>query len=537
MSIRGVTSPSSYKTASNPFAAQPHSETLLKDEASTCGESTSGEITSQKENEPLSVTEAVALANKNLKKLPITLIGEITSLKDGSGYTALYFTVQDDQSKLECRLWKNRYAKMDVVLKNQLEVQLSGYLDIYGKTGRLSFDVHSVVIAGEGLLRQQVHELAARLRAEGYMDQEKKLPIPKLPEVIGIVTSGQGSVVHDMLRTLRARLPMAKIVFASVPVEGDKAVPAMMKGLRAVYDAGAEVVLIGRGGGSLQDLMPFNDERLAITISRCPIPVVAAVGHETDTTIAEMVSDLRASTPTGAAAAVSPDPGALENHLTQLKHRMDQAMLTKLATLEARTESIATRPLFADPTLLFAREGQNLDYAQERLDRVLPTLLSKNAFTLQTYEKQLRQALPQLLPTRATNVKHLDERLFRATENLIPHEQQTLSLLEKALTSALQDTLKRANTNVTQYVDQLNRAIAHTIDTSEKALLVQAANLEALSPVAVLSRGYAITKNENGNVVSSIHEVTPGELLHIRVSDGTIAATTTSISPAPPERN
>lgn len=531
MNIRGVATSGRYTSASNPFT-QHHDEPAQEEPL----ESQSHSVT-DKDEKPLSVTEAVALANKNLKKLPLTLIGEITSLKDGAGYTALYFTVQDDQSKLECRLWKNRYAKMDVTLKNQLEVQLSGYLDIYGKTGRLSFDVHSVVIAGEGLLRQQVHELAARLRAEGYMDQDKKLPIPKLPEVIGIVTSGQGSVVHDMLRTLRARLPMARVVFASVPVEGDKAVPAMMKGLRAVYDAGAEVVLLGRGGGSLQDLMPFNDERLAITISRCPIPVVTAVGHETDTTIAEMVSDLRASTPTGAAAAVSPDPGALESYLAQLQHRMNQAILTKLATLEARTESIATRPLFSDASLLFAREGQNLDYAQERLDRVLPTVLTTNTLALQTLEKQLRQALPQVLPTQTTNLKHLDERLFRATQNLIPSQQQAISQFERSLSNAFQDTCEHTRTVITRYTDKLNHAISSELDTCEKAFLIQAANLEALSPIAVLSRGYAIAKDSSGTIISSINDVSTGDSLDIRVSDGTITATITATTPLNAERN
>lgn len=536
MNLQGVSHASHYLNSENPFKT-PSLDLPQEGVDNARHENTSSDTKTESTPEPLSVTEAIALANKNLKKLPLTLIGEITSLKDGAGYTALYFTVQDDQSKLECRLWKNRYTKMDVTLKNQLEVQLTGYLDVYHKTGRLSFDVHQVVIAGEGLLRQQVHELANRLRAEGYMDQEKKLPIPKLPEVVGIVTSGQGSVIHDMLRTLRARLPLARIVFASVPVEGDKAVPAIMKGLRAVYDAGAEVILLGRGGGSLQDLMPFNDERLAITISRCPIPIVTAVGHETDTTIAEMVSDLRASTPTGAAAAISPDPDALENHLGQLAHRMNQAMLTKLASLEARTESLGTRPLFLDPTLLFAQEGQNLDFAQERLDRVLPTLLATNSLTLQGFEKQLKQALPQVLPTLSTNLKHLDNRLSRATENLIPHQLELLASYKTLLPKALQSTIESQQIILTQKADLTNNLMKRNLDHHEKALLVQATNLEALSPVAVLARGYAIAKNTAGEVIKSVSQVSPKDELTIRVSDGLIQTTVESISVPSQERN
>ncbi len=239
-------------------------------------------------------------------------------------------------------MWMSRYQAAGVQLAVGALVEMTGRFSLYAAKGRMNFDVFSVTLAGEGQLRLQVANLARELEAMGLMAPERKRPLPAYPQVIGIVTSPRGSVIHDMLRTLRRRYPLAKVLFAGVPVDGPGAADAMVDGLAKVVFAGAEMVLLGRGGGSFEDLMPFNDRRLARTIAACPVPVVTGIGHETDTTIADMVSDVRASTPTAAAEAVAPAREETDGRLVALGrslHRAEERRLDGAARALERVEA------------------------------------------------------------------------------------------------------------------------------------------------------------------------------------------------------
>ncbi len=254
----------------------------------------------------LSVSAAMGLAKNALETVVVRLVGEVSEVNDKPGYKAVYFTVKDEKASLPCMMWMSRYQASGVSLCVGALVELTGRFSLYAAKGRMNFDVFSVTLAGEGQLRLQVANLARELEAMGLMDPARKRPLPVYPETIGVVTSPRGAAVHDVLRTLRRRYPLARILFAGVPV-GAGAPAALIEGMQRVVMDGAEVVLLVRGGGSFEDLMPFNDRRLARTIAACPVPVVTGIGHEPDTSIADMVADVRASTPTAAAEAVAPD--------------------------------------------------------------------------------------------------------------------------------------------------------------------------------------------------------------------------------------
>ncbi len=322
-------------------------------------------------SDALSVSSAMALAKGALEGITVKLVGEISELSVNPRYKAVYFTVKDEKASLPCMMWNNRYAASGVQLAIGSLVELSGRFTLYAAKGRMNFDVFSVALAGEGMLRMQVAQLADRLRVEGLFDAARKRPIPRLPERIGLVTSPRGAAVHDVLRTLRRRLPLAQVVFAGVGVEGQRAAAEMSEALCIVADAGVDAILLVRGGGSFEDLMPFNDEGLVRTIAELPVPIITGIGHEPDTSIADMAADLRASTPTAAAEAVSAQAEALSANLGTYRLRMGNAMRSSLAAMASRLSAIATMRAFRDPMALLDADARTLDDLAGRMEAVM----------------------------------------------------------------------------------------------------------------------------------------------------------------------
>ena len=334
-----------------------------------------GGIAAQENSGALSVSAAMALAKQSLESLVVRIIGEVSEVSVKAGYKAAYFTVKDSGAALPCMMWNNRYRTAGVELAVGQLVEISGRFTLYAAKGRMNFDVFSLSLAGEGDLRLKVANIAKKLKAEGLTDSARKRPIPAFPERIGLVTSPRSAAVHDVLRTLRRRFPVAEVYLAGVPVEGVNAAAGIIDGLRCVVAAGVQVVLVVRGGGSFEDMMPFNDEALARAIAACPVPVVTGIGHEVDTSIADMVSDLRASTPTGAAEAVSPAVEALDALFESRANNLAAAARRCLDTLGVSVGHLASRPVFADPLSLFAADAQMLDINTERLSRALPAYI------------------------------------------------------------------------------------------------------------------------------------------------------------------
>lgn len=430
------------------------------------------------EKEALSVSAAITIAKSLLQQHAFRITGEVSELSDKPGYKAVYFTIKDNDATLSCLMWKNRYAQAGVPLRIGAKVVVTGKFTIFAPKGRMNFEVSSLSLAGDGDLRAQVAALAEKLRQEGLMDTARKRPLVIYPQRIGLVTSPRGAAVHDVLRTLRRRFPAAKILLAGVPVEGKQASLNIIEALHTVVAAGAEEVLVVRGGGSFEDLMPFNDEALARAIAQCPVPVITGIGHEPDTSIADMVADYRASTPTAAAEAVSPHQRDVALLLDEDARRMKSVMMARLNRSDEYLNQIAARPVFRDPLSLFATDFQMLDVLQMSLDR----------------------SLGRYLPVQIQNLNQLSHALNQAELALLHRYRDSLvslqTVLEKVGTKSLEPRV------------------------SEVALM--AARLHDLSPLKTLARGWSIAHNEDGVVVQSITQVKPGDRLSVRVKDGLI---------------
>lgn len=346
----------------------------------------------EKRQRALTVSAALSLVNTELDALPLVIEGEVSQVSNKPGYKAVYFTIKDKNACLPCMMWMNRFNAAKIDLRVGALVRVAGKLSIYAAKGTMNFTVQSLSLAGEGDLRLKIAQLAQKLAQEGLTSQERKRLLPVYPEIIGLVTSPRGAAVHDVLRTLRRRYPSARVVLAGVPVEGVEAPRNMMMGMKEVVDAGAQLVLLVRGGGSFEDLMPFNDEHLARTIARCPVPVVTGIGHEPDTTIADLVADLRCSTPTAAAEAVSPNEGYLDELLMRRAAQFEASLDRRIHAEGLRLKGLETRPLFKDPQALFSQAWMGIDYGSERLGRAIPANLARDAQTLSSAQQRLARA-------------------------------------------------------------------------------------------------------------------------------------------------
>ena len=344
------------------------------------------------------VTQAMNAAKRGLEKIRLTVIGEVSEFNDKPGYKAAYFTVHDDDCSMPCLMWRDRYNASGVTLQAGMLVELTGNFSCYPAKGRLQFSVASMQLAGEGKLRMQVAQLARKLEAEGLMDASRKRRVPPLPQRIAVVTSPRGKAVHDVIRTLRRRYPLGELFICGVPVEGADAPARIIQGLEAAWSASPapDVILLVRGGGSYEDLMPVNDESLARAVAASPIPVVTGIGHEPDNSICDMVSDRRCSTPTAAAEAIALSTEELSNKLSNAQNALRRSVENYMQTQQAQLDRLFDRPLWHDAHYLTGSYLQTLDAMEERLLRAIPDALKADAHALALLKGRLLNLGPHL---------------------------------------------------------------------------------------------------------------------------------------------
>lgn len=430
------------------------------------------------QNKPLTVSEALRVVKGTLKDIRLTIVGEVSEVSSKSSYKAVYFTVKDGSASLSCLMWNDLYRASGISLEVGQEVEIAGFFSLYAARGTMNFDVRRLSLAGEGRLRMEVARLARKLEAEGLMDPARKKRLPAFPSVVGIVTSPHSDAVQDVLRTLRRRWPFARVVLGGAQVEGAQAPAALIEALRRVAASDAELVILCRGGGSYENMMPFNDEGLARAIAACPIPVVTGIGHEPDNFIADMVADVRSSTPTGAVADSVPDQAEVLTLLRSRGMAMSAAMRHELRRLAVDVERLASRPVLRDATQLFAQEAMGVDYLAARLER----------------------ALPAMVETRRTLVGQLSQRLRSALSRAGSRERLLLS----------------------QQRDRLKVALAAETVRFRQQMSLRASRLHDLSPLAILGRGYAVARAADGSIVKSVSAVSAGDSVAVSVSDGTL---------------
>jgi exodeoxyribonuclease VII large subunit len=330
-------------------------------------------------------------ADSNLRDLWVS--GEISNLsRPASGH--LYFTLKDANSALRCVMWKNRAQLIQSRLADGTAVEAHGVISIYEARGQYQFYVDYLRPRGEGALFQEFQRLKTKLEGEGLFDPDKKRPLPDWPERIGVVTSASGAAFQDIRDTLSRRYPLVQVLLASSSVQGESAPPEIVAALESLYPLEPDLILIGRGGGSIEDLWAFNDERVARAIAASPVPIISGVGHETDFTISDFVADLRAPTPTAAAELAVPDQADLRIGLGEFGSRLTRTARSYLADQRWKVENFASQIGRLSPRAKIQNGRQRLDELSGRVSRSMTSQL----YSSQEQAGSLRARLAALNP-------------------------------------------------------------------------------------------------------------------------------------------
>lgn len=424
--------------------------------------------------------------------------GEITELKRyPSGH--VYFSLKDERGKISGVVWRGSVSRLGLAPENGVEIIATGKISAYGERSSYQLVVERMEYAGEGALLARIERLRIRLAEEGLFDAARKKAIPLLPRVIGVVTSPQGAVLHDICTTLQRRFPRPVIVWP-VPVQGEGAaarIAAAIDGFSRLDGQEAvprpDVLIVARGGGSLEDLMAFNDEAVVRAAAACTIPLISAVGHETDTTLIDFASDRRAPTPTAAAEMAVPVRTEL---LAGIEHRNARA-LGALSRL--------------------------LQTARLRLDRAssampdLPGLLQTARMQLDDRSRRLDVALPALVQRRKADLVAV-ERHMPAVETLLAGRRTRLAVLANMLQASMAHTFQKQDARLGRL--RISPAPLQALVRERRTALAGiAGQLEAVSPRAVLARGYALVTAE-GRPVTSAGQLRDGERVELTFGDG-----------------
>lgn len=413
----------------------------------------------------MSVSEALRQAKSALESIRVRIVGEVSEVSDRAGYKAAYFTLSDGTSALPCLMWRDAYAASGVTLQQGSLVEVEGCFSVYPAKGRMQFTVRRLELAGEGRLRLLVAQIARRLEAEGLTSAARKRPLPQTPERIAVVTSPRGKAIHDVLRTLARRYPLAEVLVAGVTVEGEGAETAIVAGLEAAAQAAPDVIVLVRGGGSYEDLMPFNSEVLARAIAACPVPVVTGIGHEPDFSIADMVADLRASTPTAAAESVAPSIVDLGSALERNGRALGRCLSNRVAFLAARVDALASRRVLQDPYAIVGGLGQSLDNLRARLDRALPERIERDVDRVARYRRQMADLGTRILIRPGTGVAMAAARLETLSPVSVLARGYSASFREDGRTVV--DSVKRVSVGERIVVRVVDGAIGCTVTDIE----------------------------------------------------------------------
>jgi exodeoxyribonuclease VII large subunit len=361
----------------------------------------------------LSVSDVTAMVRDALEEAigRVTVEGEISNLRrPSSGHT--YFTLKDPWSQLRCVLFRSRTGDAGLRSRDGDQVVVAGRLAIYEPRGEYQLLVDALHPAGAGELALEFLRLRDRLAAEGLFDPSRKKPLPPFPTVIALVTSETGAAVRDMARVLRKRWPPVRIVLAATRVQGEGAGAEIAAALDAVDEwGGADLVIVGRGGGSLEDLWAFNEEILARAIARCRTPVLSAVGHETDVTISDFVADLRAATPSAAAQAAVPDSETVGAAVADLGRRLGRSVGRSLSAARRELRALAASRTLARPQDVMDLTRQRLDEGLERMDRGLRLTLLREREKLREIARRLERLTPRILSGARSRLEGLERHL------------------------------------------------------------------------------------------------------------------------------
>jgi len=396
-----------------------------------------------------------------------------------------YFSLKDRGAQLRCAMFRMQNSLVGFTPRDGAHLLLRGRISVYEARGEYQLIVEHLEEAGVGALKREFERLKTRLAAEGLFALERKRPLPRFPQRIGVITSPSGAALHDILKILARRFPPAAVLIYPAPVQGAAAVPALVAALAAAgARAECELLILARGGGSLEDLWAFNDERLARAIAVSPLPVVSAVGHEIDFTIADFVADVRAPTPSAAAELVVPDRAACLESVRRTAERLALAMRRELRAVATRVEGLQRRLALVHPGVRLEQQAQRLDDLTLRLGGATRGRVQRERLRLAELHRRLMHRSPErLLEQQRSRHQDLQLRLRHAATGRLAAAAQRLALAQRAL--------------------------------------------NAVSPLATLARGFAIVTRADGALLTDATAVAPGAEIEARLARGILLARVT----------
>ncbi len=437
---------------------------------------------------PLTVSQLTrrikALLEENLGRVLVQ--GEISSLaRPSSGH--IYFTLKDQDSQIKAALFKGNAAKIPFEIENGQELLAEGRVSVYGPRGEYQLIVERLQPIGVGALQLAFEQLKDKLKRRGWFEERHKKELPYIPKGIGVVTSPTGAVIKDILNTLDRRFDSIPVLIAPCMVQGDGAAQAIARQIEKLdQNPDIEVIIVGRGGGSLEDLWAFNEEIVAEAIFNAETPIISAVGHETDFSLADFVADLRAPTPTAAAELVAPIKDELLEGLAHTEGRLNLAFANQFSQTAQRLKSLKKR--LKSPEWIIQTRTQRVDELALRL----------------------KQAMDK-------NLKSLENQLLGINKDL-KHQAPTLRL-------------ERLETRRKALFSRLDLGMKQNVRAAEKSWAEASSLLNSLSPLAVLDRGYSLTQDKEDKLIESVAQVKVGEELVVSLKDGKIQVETTAIKP------
>ncbi|WP_077625042.1 exodeoxyribonuclease VII large subunit [Sediminibacillus massiliensis] len=413
--------------------------------------------------------------DKHLKD--VWLKAEISNFKHHSrGH--MYLTLKDDRSRIQAVMFagNNRFLKFRP--ENGMNVLVKGELGVYEPQGQYQLYINDMQPDGIGALYLAYEQLKEKLSKEGLFDEEKKQPIPAYPKHIGVITSPTGAAVRDIMITLKRRYPIVKVSLYPVLVQGERSAESIVKAINAASDhKGIDLLIVGRGGGSIEELWSFNEEIVARAISGSRLPVISAVGHETDFTISDLVADVRAATPTAAAELAVPSQLELKTKINSAKRSLDRLIVSQLSTAKERLDQLNKSYAFRYPAQMLKQKEQELDRNVERLSKALKWKHDRNRDQLHFFTQRLEQRHPAIQ---------------------VSQSKRELEKLQSRFTLAFRKEIETKHVRFAKNLDKLS----------------------LLNPLETMKRGYSITYTEDGQVLKTTKDVQPGNQLTVKLYDG-----------------
>ncbi len=435
---------------------------------------------------------------------PVWIEGELSGTKlHSSGH--FYFTLKDDRSQIPGVMFRSDKNRCSLHPADGMKVRAYGHITLYEVQGRYQLRCTMLEDAGLGDLHKAFEALKKKLKEEGLFDQDRKKPIPRLPRHIGIVTSPSGAAIRDIINVLSRRFPNVHVVLHPVRVQGAGAAEEIAAAIHTFnLRADMDVLIVGRGGGSLEDLWCFNEEPVARAVAASTIPVISAVGHEIDFTICDFSADLRAPTPSAAAELVVEQKTTMEKAVTDARQSLQRALFDRIQQLRHRLNSAAESYVFREPANALIKYRQQLDYLYDKWSQTPQTVLRNHRDHLQQCSESLRSCLYSAWLNRQQYFHRLRERLQQR------HPGTVIGVVR---------------TRIRESDIRLRHLTELQTDRAKQRLQMLDRQLQALGPDSVLRRGFTVTRDQRGNILRSIHESETGDTVRTDFRDGFLIST------------